>query len=349
MKYFPFLLLILLFNQSNENYNLEKRIENSVKYMFSIIENILYYTQSLTLKYQKYQIIFTKIRVISPITDNITINEYDNNSSIYTFKNITFGFLFDLNIFFKDNDNNKIIKQDNYLETTFSFIKFKYDSNDDYLTFDSFDNLNSTNNIIKINSDLEYLDYFKDFNNNKICLCKKDKGEYKEEKPKFYIFKMLQEYLHFYFDKLLSHNLLLAYDAVTIFGLTLVKIECSEYTKLNYKIDYIKIDRILIPYRDMEIQYNLRGKLWIRQIKYSGFYYSLEYNKEIYFQFDFDGDQENDISIIHGKILFTLDNLSLFCDFCNKNPEEYERLTYALKIDYGKYLKDKTKDYYNTN
>ena len=194
---------------------------------------------------------------------------------------------------------------------------------------------------------MEFLDYFKDFNNNKLCLCKKDKGEYKEEKPKIFIFNMLQEYLHFYFDKLLSHNLLLIYDAVTIFDITLDKIECSEFTKLKYKIDYIKVNKILIPYREMEIQYNLRGKLWIRQIKYSGVYYSLEYNKEIYFNFEFDRDQESDISIIYGKIIFTLENLVLFCDFCNQHPEEYERLGHALKNDYGKYLKDTTKDYYN--
>ena len=347
MKYFPFLFFILLFNRSKEEFDLIERIENSVKYMFSIIENILYYSQSFTLKYQKYKIVFYNIRVISPITENITINKYDKNSSIFTFKNISFGFLFDLNLYFKENDNKKITKKDNYMESTFSFLKFKYDTKDDFLTFDSFDNV--TNNIIRINTDLEFLDYFKDFNNNKLCLCKKDKSEFREEKPKIFILNVLQEYLNFYFDKLLQLNLLLIYDAITIFGRTLDKLECSEDTKLNYKIDYLKINKILIPFRNIELQYNLKTKLWIHQIKYFGIYYSSEFNKEIIFHFDFDGDNENDISLINGKMLFVLDNLSLFCDFCNKNPKEYERLRYALKYDYGNYLKKETNDYYKDN
>ena len=349
MKYFPFLLLILLFNRSNENFDLEKRIENSVKYMFSIIENIMYQSSSFTLKYQKYKIIFSKIRVISPIIDNIVNYEYDINTLIYTVNNISFSFLFDLDLYFKDNDKNQINKKDNYIEATFSFIKFKYDLNNDFLNFVSFDNIDSTSNIININSDLGYLDYFKDFNNNKLCLCKKGKGEYIEENPKIFIYNILKEYLKYYFEKLLGLNLLLIYDSVTIFNRTLNKLECSKVTKLTYKIDYLKVNRIMIPYKEIDIQSNFKKKLWIRQIKYYGVYYSLEYNQEINFQFDFDGEKENDISVMNGKLLFVLDNLLLHCEFFNKHPEEEERLRYALKYDYGNYLKETTNNYYNNN
>ena len=60
--------------------------------MISSLENINAVNKTFVLKYPKYKITFSNFRIINPIIDNITMNEKDTNSSLFTFDNITFGF-----------------------------------------------------------------------------------------------------------------------------------------------------------------------------------------------------------------------------------------------------------------
>ena len=79
MKYL-LLIIIFLFKKSNEEFNLIIRLENAVKFMISSLENINGVNKTFTLKYPKYKSIFSNFRIISPILDNIIMNEKDFNS-----------------------------------------------------------------------------------------------------------------------------------------------------------------------------------------------------------------------------------------------------------------------------
>ena len=175
MKIIAFIILIiLLFRKSNEEFNLIKRIESAVKFLLSQLENISSnYFESFTFKYPKYTIDFSNFRIVSPIVDNIIIDETFSNSSIYKFNNITFGIIYDLTIHF--NDCN-YIKKDNYLDSTFSSLYFKYDSKNDFLKFDSFGDLNL--NKIKTNFYFETLDFFKNLKKINFVYVKRIKKEY---------------------------------------------------------------------------------------------------------------------------------------------------------------------------
>lgn len=354
MKFYIILLIFLLLKESKEEFNLKKRIEGSVKYILSLLENIQGENKTLIFKYPHYKISFSNFRIISPIIDNITLEDTDFNSSICEFQNISFGFLFDYILYLKSG--NIIMNKDNYLHSTFSSLRFNYYSDDEFLSFDSFGENNQNLNTIKTNLvlDLETLNYFKDFNEKKICFCKSEKNEeykeYKLEDPNIFILKTLKDSIKYYISKFDYKNIILMYDIYTIFNKTLDTIECSQNTKTKYKILTIKMNKILISSENIRYQINLRNKLWIDQIKFYGIYYSSDYSLDIDFSFELNTEEENVISLKDKKMQFDLNSIIIKCEFCEKNPKENEALKYAIKNDYGNCLNEAIKNYYyNSN
>ena len=338
MKYL-LLIIIFLFKKSNEEFNLIIRLENAVKFMISSLENIKGINKTFTLRYPKYKITFSNFRIISPILDNITINENDINSLLFTFDNITFGFFFDILFSFKYERN--IYKKDYYLNTTISSIKFKYNNNNEYLSFDSFGDINSDedSNLIKTNLDIEILDFFKEFKEKKMCLCKKDRGEYQYLKPNIFIYNILQTYIKDYITNFQALNMIITYDAYMIFNSTLKIINCTDEI-----IKYLKINKIIIPSNAIQPQEQLISKIWIKQIEFIGVYYSLINNKENNFRFNFDQDGDNFVSLFNGKIKFNAEKLSFYCQNCKK--EEKKAIEFIIKNDYQNLLEKACQNYY---
>lgn len=346
MKFIFFLIIIFLIKECKEEFNLIKRIEGAVKIMLSSLENAPnYYSKSFTLKYSKYKINFNRFRLVSPIIDNISIYENDINSQIFTFENITFGFVFDITIYF--NSNSELLKKDNYLDSTFSSIKFKYNKSEDYLNFDTFGDINSPLNLIKTNFDIDILDYFRQFKERKLCYCKIDNEEYKLKDPNILILNFLQDIIKYYISKIENYNILLTYDLYSILNNTIKKYECSKDTKNKYKIEYIKINKILIPSDKIKVRNEFKNRIEVYQIKYIGYYYSSNYKKEIDFSFGLDEDQEQVITLINKKLNFILEDLDYDCIFCKEHIQEIEALKYAIKNDYGKILTESIYNYYN--
>ena len=348
MKYLVFfILLIFLIKESNE-VEITKRIEGAVKYILSQLENKsgAFYYQPFTFKYNKYKISFTNFKLLSPIIDSITFNnKTSSNSSIFEFNNVTFGFLFDITIYFNDNIN-KYYKEDNYVDLALSSLYFYYDDYDEFITLHSFGDINSNLNDIKTNFDFKTLDYFKELKERKTCLCKKNNENiYKEVNSKTFFLNYLQELISSLFPAFERLNILLAYDAYMIFNSTLVKINCS-----GNHLDYIKINKILIRSDQISIQSNFRNKLWIDQIKYIGIYYSSLYNQEFDFFFELEDNDinKNVITLMKGKMQFNLDNINIVCKFCDNHPNVKNDLKIAIKNDYGDFLKKEVNSYYNS-
>ena len=344
MKYFLLLIIILLLKGSEE-LNSMTRIEEAVKLALLSLENISGFTKSFTLKYSKYKIDFSNFRIISPTKDNITLSEKNNDSAIYIFKKINFGFIFDITIHF--HDGNKYTKKDNYLNTTFSYLNFTYDSTIDFLSFDSFGNISSDDNILNINIDISSLNYFKEFNEEKTHLSKigNEKG-YKLRDQKILFLEILQGLTKEYITKVENLNILLSYDAYIIFNNTLGKIECSKKISDSNHIEYIKMNKILIPSNEISIQPNFKKKLWIHQIYFYGVYYSSLYKQEIDFRFQLDDNEQQVITLIDRRMTYTLDEIIIFCNFCTKHNEEWKSLELAIKTDYKSCLDKSISNYY---
>ena len=310
--------------------------------MISTLENINGNNKIFILKYPKYKITFSNFRIISPILDNISMNEKDINSPSFTFDNITFGFFFDILLSF--NYERNIYKKDCYLNTTISSIKFKYNKNDEYLSFESFGDINSylDYNLINTNFDIDMLDFFKEFYEKKKCLCI-DISEHQCQNPNIFIYNQLQAYIKDYISKFESLNILITYDAYRIFNATLKIINCS-----NELIKYVKINKIIIPSEKIHPQDHLISKIWIKQMEFIGVYYSLINNKEIYFysKFEYD-DEKNFVTLLNGKITFSVEQLTINCDNCKQ--EEKNALEEIIKNDYKTLLLKENQNYYKDN
>jgi len=344
MKYLLLIIIILLlFNKSNEEFNLLLRIENAVKYMLSNLENIDRYNKAFTLKYPKYKINFNNFRIISPILDNITMYEQDVDSPLFTFDNITFGFFFDIQLFY-NHERNLYIK-DNYLNTTVS-LRFRYSKNEEYLYFDSFGDIDTNIDLIQTHFDIYILDYFKEFKERKKCLCKNSEEKYQYKDPNIFIYNILQDNIKYYVSKYENLNIIMGYDACMIFNKTLTTIKCSDDTINKYNISYIKINKILFPYTKFGPKYNFKSKVWINQLIIMGIYFSPIYNREKDFRFELDEYMNPIISLLNGRITFSFDKPNIYCNDCN---EEKNALEYIIRNDYKTYLFKANENYYNDN
>lgn len=343
MKYLLLLIIILLLKGSEELNNME-RIEGAVKLALLSLENISGFSKSFTLKYSKYKIDFYNFRIISPTKDNITLSKKNNDSIIYIFEKINFGFVFDITIHF--HDKKVYTKKDNYLNSTFASLNFNFDDID-FLSFHSFGDINSDNNILNINIDISSLNYFKEFNEKVMYLSKIGyENDYKSRNQKILFLEILQEITKEYIKRVENLNILLTYDAYTIFNNTLGKIECSKEIRDTKNIEYIKMNKILIPSNKISIQHNFKKKLWIYQIYFYGAYYSSLYKQEIDFSFQLDDYEQQVITLIDKNMYFDFDTIIYSCNFCEEHNEEWESLELAIKTDYKNCLKKSISNYY---
>jgi hypothetical protein len=345
--YILFLFIVILFLKgTKEEFNNSKRIEGAVKLLLSSLENNQNFhpNKSFTLKYPKYEIFFDNFKIISSAMDNINLYE-SRNSGIFSFKNITFDFVFDVNL--KILSKNIIKKIDNFLDLEINFINFNYINKDDNLEFDSFGEINNPLNLIKTNFDFESLEYFYEFKERKACLCKINNEEYQLKEPHIFMFNFFQEMIKAYIKRIINKNILLTYDAFIIFNNTIKTIECSDETKNKYKIEYIKINKILIPSSEIKEQEYLKNKIFIYNIKFIGFYYSSLYKEEIHFTFELDQNTESPLYLLNRVMSYNLDNLYINCKFCDEHNKEFEALKFSVKKEYTKILNESIKNYYN--
>ena len=133
--------------------------------------------------------------------------------------------------------------------------------------------------------------------------------------------------------------MLITYDAYMIFNATLQTINCSDEI-----IKYLKINKIIIPSNAIEPQVHLINKLWIKQMEFIGVYYSLIDNKEKYFRFNFDQDNDDFVSLLNGKIKFNVEKLSFYCENCKQ--EEKKAIDFIIKNDYQNLLQKSCQNYY---
>ena len=102
-----FFLIILLINHliklSIEEILINNRIKGSIKYSLSSLENIPNKNDSIMFKYDKYKIIWNNFRIMSPVKEEIIINnslyKLDQESYLISLENIKFTFIFDIEIF----------------------------------------------------------------------------------------------------------------------------------------------------------------------------------------------------------------------------------------------------------
>jgi len=337
---------ILFLKGTKEEFNNTKRIEGAVKLLLSSLENNQNYhpNKSFSLKYSKYEIVFENFKIISSAMDNLYLYE-SKNSGISSFKNITFEFVFDINL--KILSKNEIRKIDNFLDLEINFINFKYINEDDYLEFDSFGDINSPLNLIKTNFYFESMDYFYEFKERKVCLCKVNNKEYQLEDPNVFMLNFLQDIIQTYIQRIINKNILLTYDAYIIFNNTIKRIECSDETKNKYKIEYININKILIPSRAIKEQEYLKNKIFIYNINFLGFYYSSLYKKAINFTFELDQNKESPIYLLNRVMSHHLENIIIYCKFCNEHTKELEAVKFSINKEYAKILNESIKNYYN--
>ena len=352
-----FLLLIYFFIKQIISVQINNtRLEGAIKYAissFDNIPNIPIKNESIIFKYEKYKIIYSNFRIISPnlneISINISVSPTDNESYIYYFENLKFAFVFDIKIshyldfFFEETDN--------FLEINCSIINYKYNLKHDFLTFNSIEL--SDFRTFHLNSDTGFyiLDYYKDAREKKKCLCKfESEKNYIEEFPEIYMIRFIKYLISYYISEIELNDILLTYDIKMIFANTLVILNNLDSNKL----DYIKINRILVPFDKIEtVKYDKYDrKITIHQIKFIGTFNLTKFNKEYEFSFELNDENNNRIELYNRQLNFTFKNIIIETNFAEKNinkTEIIEALKSAVFNNYSKVLIESNKKYFIDN
>lgn len=348
MNIFLIFLLNFLLKLSIEEINNNKRIEGAIKSSLSGLENIPIKNDSIIFKYEKYKIICNDFKIMNPDLENISLSNYsssiDSNNYIYFFENIKFLFVFNLKII--HNSDFEIEENNNNLEINCLKFNYKFDLKNDFLYFDS---VNISGSILYyLNSDvgIDNLDYYKEAREKKKCLYKLGSEEnYIEEFPEIAMKHFLKNLLSYYISGIEFNDIMLTYDINQIFSNSLVKID-----NLDNNIEYIKINKILIPFDKIEtLRNNNERKLLIHQIKFFGIFNLTEYDKEYEFNFELNEEKQQNIELFNRSLNFNFDNISINSNFddMNKNKTRIiEILKYIVMNNYSKILIDSTENYY---
>ena len=323
------------------------RIEGALKYAISSLEdipNLPIKNDTIIFNYEKYKIICNNFRLISPDLKNTSIinTTLNRNSSIYYFENIKFEFYFDLKI---AHNSFTIQENDNYLEI--NCTKIKYNLIGDFLFFNSLELSDVINYNIITDMGIDILDYYKDAREKKKCLCKfESEFDYVEEFPEVYMIRFLKYLIVYYISEIEINDIILTYDVKMIFSNTLTMID-----DLNINgLEYIKINKILIPFDKIETLKNNNNnerKLIIHQIKFFGIFNLTEFNKEYEFNFELDEEKNKGIELFNRNINFNFNDVIIDTHFENSNKSEIlEILKSAIINSYSKVLIDSNKKYY---
>ena len=331
------------------------RIENALKYAISSIEKIPSKNNSIELRYEKYSIFYDNFRIIDIDTENITIN---NSSQIeqddfdfYSLENIKFTFAFDSK-FFRYNDFS-FEEKDNFIEVHSPEINYKFNYKYDILNFNYLDISEIFD--FSVNSDLgiDKLKYFKDYKERIKCLCKKESEmEYIEEYPDVYIVNFLENLISYDLIMIEKNDILLSYDIQMIFDKILIRIDNLEFKDKNFGFEYIKINKILIPFDKIEtLKNDDKNRLIVNQMKFFGVFNLSTNDKEYEFKLELNEEKKQKIELFNKTLNFNFENILIETNFdentITKN-EIIEALRIVLVNNYTKILQNSKEEYYNS-
>ena len=351
-----YLLLIYFFliKKSISKTHNNKRIEDALKYVMSSIEKIPDKKDSIELRYERYSIIYSNFKIISPDTKNITISDVSARTEqkdyfLYSLNNIKFNFIFDIKIL--HNDDFSFEEKDNFMEINCPEIIYKYNSENDSLNLDYLNISNFFYYSINFDSGIDNLNYYKEMREKAKCLCKNGTGEeFVEEYPDVYIVYFLKNLIMYYLSTIELNDILLSYDIKMIFEKTLMKIDNLKDKSDILKFEYVQINKILIPFDQIETRVNnTENKLIINNIKFFGIFNLSDFNKEYEFKFELNETQK--IEFFNRTINFNFDNILIETNFDEKTSYENE-LIESLKLimvsNYTEIIKKAKNDYYKS-
>ena len=358
-----FFLIILLINHliklSIEEILINNRIKGSIKYALSSLENIPNKNDSIMFKYDKYKIIWNNFRIMSPVKEEIIINnslyKLDQESYLISLENIKFTFIFDIEIF--DNFDYSFKEKENFLEINSPNINYKYELKNNLLYFDS---LNVSDFSFYLNSDsgFDALDYYQELTEMNKCFCKYDSDEdYVEGFPEVYIKQYLKNLIIYYISKIEINDILLTYDIKNIFEKSLNTVENITAKNNIYIFKSIKFEKIIIPFEKIEtLKYNNNNLLLIHQMMFYGNFNLSGYSKEYEFNFQLNEEKSQVIKLFNNFLEFNFDNIIIKTNFKkgNKNDSDIiEALKFIILTNYTSILLDAKNEYYqnfnNTN
>ena len=331
------------------------RIENALKHAISSIENIPTKNNSFELRYQKYSIIYDNFRIIDIDMDNTTINNSSQTEQeehyFYSIENIKFTFVFNLK--FVHYDNFIFEEKDNFIEVNSPEINYKFNYEYDTINFNYLDISEIFN--ISINSDLgiDKLNYFKNYNERNKCLCKKESEmEYIEEYPDVYIVNFLENLIRYDLTLIEKNDILLNYDIQMIFDKILIRIENLKVKSKNLEFEYVKINKILIPFDKIEtLKNDDKNKLIINQMKFFGVFNLSGNDKEYEFKLELNEEENQKIELFNKTLNFNFENILIETNYDEKTISKndiIEALRFILINNYTKILQNVKDEYYNS-
>ena len=331
------------------------RIENALKQVISSTENIPTIKDSIEFRYEKYSIICNNIRIISADMENISINNSSQTEQddyyLYSLENIKFTFIFDIKI--DHNDSFSFEEKDNFMEVNCPEINYKYNYKCDSIHLNYLDISESF--IISINSDtgIDSLNYYKDAKQRNKCLCKNESEiEYLEEYPDAYIVNFLENLLYHDLSIIEKNDILLCYDINIFFDKILMRIDNLKNRSNILEFEYVKINKILIPFDKIEtLKYDEINKLIINKMQFFGIFILFAYNKEYEFKFELNEKENQKIELFNHSLNFNFNNISVETNFDEKTRsknEVIESLKFIFMENYTKILQNATDEYYNS-
>ena len=353
-----YLLLIHFFiiKKSISKINNNNRIENALKHIVTSIENIPTKNDSFELRYEKYSIFYYNFRIIDIDTENTTIINSSQTEQedhyFYSIENIKFTFAFDLKFFHYNDFSFK--EKDNFIEVNSPEINYRFNYKYDLMNLNYLDISEIFDISVNSDSGIDNLYYYKNYKEKNKCLCKKESEiEYIEEYPDAYIVNFLENLISYDLSLLEKNDILLNYDIQMIFDKILIRIDNLKVKIKNLEFDYIKINKILIPFDKIEtLKINNTNKLIINQMKFFGVFNLTAFNKEYEFKFELNEKKNQKIELFNKTLNFNFDNILIETNFNEKTISKndiIEALRFILINNYTKILQKAKDEYYESD
>ena len=344
MNIIHFLLLYISFviNESiSELINNHNRIEGVLKYILSSLEYILPKKDSISFYYEKYKIICNNFRIINPDIENIAIinsnNKKDEDPYSYNLENVKITFIFD--IILVPNWDNLLSELDNFIEINFPQINYKYNFKNDFLYFDSLNSSEKFSYILNSDIGLETLEYFSYIKERDKCICKIGTEEnFIEEFPNVYMIHYLKKLMIYYLKEMEINDIILNYDIKMILEKTLIKIDNSGEKNDTIELEYVKINKINIPFHKIEtLKNNNERVLIIHQIKFFGIFKLSDYYKEYELQFELNEENNQTIELFNRNLNFNFDDIIIEINLEETNLNKTEIIEFLRDFLINKY------------
>lgn len=344
MNIFHFLIIYISFfikETISEIINNNNRIEGVLKYILSSLVYLPTKKDSISFDYEKYKIICNNFRIISPDIEDISIinsnNKKDKDFHLYSLENLKVTFVFDIIIV--DNVDLLFNEYDNFLEINFPQINYKYNYKNDFLYFDSLNVSENFSYILNSDIGLETLEYYVYIKEKDKCICKIGTEEYSiEEFPNVYMVHYLKKLMEYYLTEIEKKDIILNYDIQRILEKTLININNTEEKNDTVELEYIKLNKINIPYEKIEtIKNNDERTLIIHQIQFFGNFKLSDYYKEYELLFELNEEKNQTIELSNRNLDFKLDDIKIDINYENDSINKTEIIEFLRGFIINKY------------